>query len=95
MKKTIIALSLAATALTTLTVAAQDAAQIKELSLQACATQAAQMPEAQRELVNKICKCTVENTDYDEFLKKTAAGDTASVQADALAVAQKCQADNS
>ena len=94
MKKIIIALSIAASALTTLSASAQDAEQIKELSLKACATQSEQMPEEQRELVMKICTCTVENTDYTVLLEKTAAGDTASVQADALAVAQQCQADN-
>ena len=95
MKKIIIALSFAAASLTALTASAQDAAQIKDLSLKACEAQSAQMPEEQRELVMKICTCTVENTDYDVLLEKSVAGDTASVQADALAVAQKCQAEHS
>jgi len=94
MKKVIVALTIAGASLTVLNASAQDADQIKSLSLQACEQQAAQLPEDQRELVMKICECTVENTDYETLLAKSAAGDT-SVQADALAVAQQCQADHS
>jgi len=95
MKKIIILLSLMSISATSFSVLAQDAAQLKETSLSACDAQAAQMPEIQREQVSKICKCTVENTDYEELLTKSAAGDTAGVQADAIAVAQKCAEDHS
>lgn len=73
---------------------ADDSAQLKEASLQACATQASQVPEAQKEQMMKVCECTVENTDYAALVEKVAAGD-ASVQADAMAVAQKCAEENS
>lgn len=73
---------------------AQDAAQLKEFSMQACAAQAAQVEESLRENLIKICECTVENTDFDTLIKKSAAGDT-SFQADAQAVVQQCQQDNS
>lgn len=68
---------------------AQDAAQLKEMSMKACDAQATQVPEAQRESMSKICKCTVENTDYESLIAKSAAGDT-SAQTDVIAVAQKC-----
>jgi len=77
-----------------LSVQAQDAAQLKEMSMKACDAQASQVPEAQRESVSKICKCTVENTDYDSLIAKSAAGD-ASAQQDAIKVAQKCAKENS
>jgi hypothetical protein len=94
MKNLIILLSLVGISATSHAVFAQDAAQLKDVSMQACDAQAAQVPEAQRELMSKICKCTVENTDYEAFLEKSASGDE-SVQADAIAVAQKCAEENS
>lgn len=72
----------------------QDAAQLKEMSLKACDAQSSQVPEEQREQVAKICKCTVENTDYETLIAKSAAGD-ASAQTDAIAVAQKCMGESS
>ena len=94
MKNLIILCSLIGFSTASHLVYAQDASQLKEMSMQACDAQAAQVPEAQRESMSKICKCTVENTDYDALLKKSASGD-ASVQTDAIAVAQKCAKENS
>jgi len=94
MRKFIIALSVATASFTATSSFAQDAAQLKEMSLKACDAQASQVPETQRETILKICKCTVENTDYESLIKKSAAGDE-SAQADAIAVAQKCQKENS
>lgn len=73
---------------------AQDAAQLKEISMQACETQASQVDESLRDTLMKVCECTVENTDYNMLIEKSAAGDT-SFQSDALAVAQQCQKDHS
>lgn len=94
MKNSIISLSIAATLLGSGITFAQDAAQLKDMSLKACDAQASQIPEAQREQVSKICKCTVENTDYEALIAKSAAGD-ASAQTDAIAVAQKCASESS
>jgi hypothetical protein len=52
------------------------------------------VPEAQRESMLHICKCTVENTDYESLISKSAAGGE-SAQDDAIAVAQKCAEENS
>jgi len=93
MKKTIILLSLISISTSSISVFAQDAAQLKESSLAACNAQAAQLPEDQKYVVTKICECTVENTDYETLIAKNAAGDT-SAQADAIAVAQKCAEEN-
>jgi len=94
MKKTITVISTVMMSLSALNSFAQDASQLKEISLKACEAQALQVEESQRELVMKICECTVENTDYESLTAKSAAGD-ASVQDDAIAVAQKCQKENS
>ena len=90
MKKLILASTFAVVSLGATNGYAQDAAQLKQISIDACDAQVAQIPEDQRELVLEICKCTVENTDYEALLAKAAAGDQ-SLQADAIAVAQKCQ----
>jgi hypothetical protein len=69
---------------------AQDAEQMREASLSACDAQAAQMPEAQKELVLKTCKCSVENTDYAAMLAAAQSGDMAKSQELAMATAEKC-----
>ncbi len=69
---------------------AQDAAQLKEMSLQACASQVAQLPADQQEAAAATCKCTVENTDYEKMMSATQAGDIEAVKADAMLVAQQC-----
>lgn len=94
MKKLIILLAVATASLGSVTTFAQDAAQLKEMSMKACDAQASQVPEAQRASMTQICKCTVENTDYESLMTKTAAGD-ASAQTDAMAVAQKCAEEQS
>ena len=94
MKKITTVLCIAALSLSVTNSFAQDAKQLKEESLKACDAQAAQMPESQRELVSKVCKCTVEKTDYESLLAKIAAGD-ATAQDDAIAVATQCQKDHS
>lgn len=71
-----------------------DAAQLKEMSMQACDAQTAQLPEEQKEMAMKVCECTVSNTDYDALMTNSQAGDLEKVQADAMAVAQKCAEDN-
>ena len=94
MKKLIILLAVVTASLGSATTFAQDAAQLQEMSMKACDAPASQAPEAQRESMTQICKCTVENTDYESLMAKTAAGDT-SAQTDAVAVAQKCAEDQS
>lgn len=94
MKKLIILFATATISLGSLATFAQDATQLKEMSLKACDAQAAQAPEEQREMMTQICKCTVENTDYESLMEKTAAGDE-SGQTDAIAVAQKCAEEQS
>ena len=89
MKKLLLSLTLISASFVSHSIFAQDVSQMKEMSMKACESQAAQMPEAQKEMILNMCKCTVENTDYEALIAKSAAGDT-SVQADALAVAQKC-----
>ncbi|MCF6301445.1 MAG: hypothetical protein L3J52_10075 [Proteobacteria bacterium] len=86
MKKLII-LSLFATFM----VSAMSADEMKDAALEACNTQAEQMPAESRDLVLKSCKCYVDNTDYAAVLSDTTSGDTDKLQADALAVAEKCQ----
>ncbi len=76
------------------TASAQDAEQLKEFALNACDTQMQQVPADQREKAMKICKCTVNNTDYAAVLENTKAGNTEQIQKDALAVAQKCTTEN-
>lgn len=88
MKPTIILL---ATLFSTSAIAQQDIKQLKEAALQTCDAQAASLPEASREAVLKVCKCSVENTDYELIMK--AASDPnvmEKVQAKALEVGQKC-----
>lgn len=94
MKKLIVLFAAATVSLGSVASFAQDAAQLKEMSLKACDAQASQAPEAQREMMTQICKCTVENTDYESLIEKTAAGDE-SAQSDAIAVAQKCAEEQS
>lgn len=89
MKKLIILFAAATVSLGSVAAFAQDANELKEMSLKACDAQASQAPEAQREMMTHICKCTAENTDFASLIEKTAAGDE-SAQADAIAVAQKC-----
>ena len=72
----------------------QDAAQLKEMSMQACDAQIAQLPEEQRGMALKVCQCTVDNTDYAKLTADSQAGDLEKVQAEALAVAQKCAEEN-
>lgn len=85
--------TLAALLLTT-SAFAQDAAQLKELSMQACEAQILQLPEEQRSMTLKVCECTVSNTDYEKLAADSQSGDLEKVQADALAVAQKCAEEN-
>ena len=73
---------------------AQDATQLKEMSMQACDAQTAQLPEEQRSMALKVCECTVNNTDYEKLTADSQSGDLEKVQADALAVAQKCAEEN-
>jgi len=91
--KKLISLTSAALLLSS-SVLAQDAAQLKEMSMQACDAQTAQLPEEQRAMALKVCTCTVDNTDYAKLTADSQAGDLEKVQADALAVAQKCAEDN-
>jgi hypothetical protein len=94
MKNLIILLSIATAALALNTIFAQGSVQLKEMSMKACEAQSSQVPEAQRESMFHICKCTVENTDYESLISKSAAGGE-SAQDDAIAVAQKCAEENS
>lgn len=86
MKKSLTLLLLAFSA----SVFAQDAAQLKEMAMQACASQVAQLPAEQQDAAAATCQCTVKNTDYEKMMSATQAGDIDSVKADAAAVAQKC-----
>lgn len=77
--------------LATSSASAQNAEEMRKSSLEACDIQAQAMPEAQRDMVLNVCKCTVENTDYDMMMK--AQSDQAAmeeVQAAAMKVAQEC-----
>jgi len=91
MKNLILLLSVAGLASHSISTLAQDPAQLKETSLQACDAQSTQVPEAHREMVLRMCRCTAENTDYESLIAKSAAGDL-SFQDDALAVAKQCSA---
>ena len=72
---------------------AQDIEQIKQQAKKVCETQSAQVDEQERELVLKVCTCTVDNTDYEAFLADMAAGDMVKIQADAEIAASKCSED--
>ncbi len=88
MKKTILLLACMAAASSAL---AQTADQLKQQSMQACDLQANSVPEAQREMVLSVCKCTVENTDY--ALMMSIQGDAQKMQeaqAASMKVAQEC-----
>jgi len=69
---------------------AQDASQLKEMAIQACAAQVAQLPADQQAAASATCNCTAENTDYEKMMSANQAGDIETIKADALAVAEKC-----
>ncbi len=78
-------------ALLSTAVSAQTATELKEQSLAACKVQAESMPEAQQDMVLNVCKCTVDNTDYDALLEaQTDAEKLQALQTKAMEVAQKC-----
>ncbi len=87
-------LVLVAAMLASTTAFAQDAAEMKKQALAACDAQAAQIPEAQREMVSKMCKCGAENTDYDLMLKAQSNDQEAMkmAQENAMKVGEKCAA---
>ena len=70
---------------------AQTGADLKAQTLQICQAQAAQLADEQKELILALCNCTVENTDYDQVLKDSIAGNITKIQEDATKVAQECQ----
>ena len=70
---------------------AQTAEDLKTQTLQICQAQAAQLSGEQKEQYLSICNCTVENTDYDQVLKDSLAGNVTKVQENATKVAQECQ----
>ncbi len=74
------------------TASAQSADDLKKQSMQACEAQAAQLSAEQKEAVLAVCKCTTENTDYDQLIKDINAGNTAKAQESSIKVAQECQA---
>ncbi len=65
---------------------------LKESALEACQAQAAAIPEEQREMVVKVCKCSAENTDYEIMLKAQSGDQDAVTKAteSAMKVGQKC-----
>ena len=85
---------LAALLATTPAVAQTSADDLKKSALEACEAQAAAIPEAQREMVVKVCECSAENTDYDIMLKAQSGDQDAVTKAteSAMKVGQKCAA---
>ncbi len=65
---------------------------LKKSTLEACQTQAAALPEEQRAMVEKVCTCSAENTDYELMLKAQSGDQDAVTQAteSAMKVGQKC-----
>jgi len=90
MKKKV--LLLAALLASTTALAQQSADDLKKSTLEACDAQAATLPEEQREMVAKVCKCSAENTDYELMLKAQSGDQDAVTQAtqSAMEVGQKC-----
>lgn len=59
--------------------------------MDSCNLQASTIPEAQREMVLNICKCGVENTDYEMMLStQNDPQKMQELQAKAMKVAQEC-----
>jgi len=89
MKKIILAVAML---ISTTAVAQQTAEELKKTTLEACQTQAAAIPEAQREMVTKVCECSAENTDYELMVKAQSGDQDAVTQAtqSAMKVGQKC-----
>ena len=79
---------------TTPAVAQLSADDLKKSTLEACSAQAAAVPEAQREMIVKVCECSAENTDYDLMLKAQSGDQDAVAKAteSAMKVGQKCAA---
>lgn len=88
MKKLLI-LSLIAT----MAVYAQDAEQMKKDALVDCSTKVELLPAESREAVMRSCTCKVNNTDYEAVIVDIQAGNTDKLQADSLAVIEKCEAE--
>lgn len=95
MKKTLITFAAICGLATASASFAQSAEEMKAAALEACDTQAASIPEAQRGMVLDMCKCSVESSDYEAMLKASSSGDAKAleeVQAAALEAGQKCAA---
>jgi len=72
--------------------AQQSADDLKKSALEACKAQAEAIPEEQRGMLIKVCKCSAENTDYEIMLKAQSGDQDAVTKAtqNAMEVGQKC-----
>lgn len=88
MKKILLSVAL----LSSVSAFAQTADELKKQSIEACDTQVQAMPEGQRDMMAKMCKCTTEKTDYALILKAQSGDQAAmkSAQENAMKSAQEC-----
>jgi len=67
-----------------------DVEKAKEQALLACDAQTDQVPAEMKEQVKSMCKCSIENTDFEKIAELTEAGDTDEIMSLTMESAKKC-----